>query len=102
LDDRRLCLYLRLFERMAPTLKNFIKGCYETIVFYLHGNDEKKAKRVTALVLIGILAPAAVPAYVKTGYSWYYAWKNNLPPSTMAVITTKPVPPAKETHDRHF
>jgi hypothetical protein len=74
---------------MEATLK-ILKAVFETIVLYLHGSDDKKAKRVTALVIICLLIPQAVPGYVKMIYGYVYAWKNNEPPNTIATSVSRP------------
>lgn len=68
----------------------FFKSAFETIVLYLHGSDDNKAKRVTCLALVCLLLPQAVPGYFKMVYGYYYAWKNNQAPSSLASAPTPP------------
>ena len=77
------------------------------IAFFLHDDDADKAKRASALVIIGFLIPFALPNMVamfsnlgKVVYNLYYAIRNNEPPSAMASKPTPTVSPISVVHHR--
>ena len=100
-DSYRHGLYFLvcLAQRMETTslMKNFMKFLFETVVLYLHGKDENKAKRVMALGLICLLFAFAIGPIWKMFYGIVYSFRNNLPPTSFASNSNQPPPMASLT-----